>query len=291
MHIYPIRNSRNYWNIPLYCCHECGLQCQTKFTITDDGNIDIVPNPLYNLITKRCNKYETLRPATIPIHSFDLQYPEGLEGRLYYPDLIVIPDLSFSIFITFPLTTNIEVTINCEKEITLRELIFMIKSIYIQIYEDEEKTADSTMFTITQNCECKQISLKNEIEKYIILNSSLNQDCSICYMSLGERDTVKLSCNHYFHRDCIVGWIEKGNGLSCPLCRNAIYSCQLCNGSQSITSYEEYVVLPVHLREISMNRNTTNGLYGIYNHDLENLYITSMKYNRIMKILQVNVNT
>lgn len=290
MHVYPLRSSRNYWKIPLYCCHECGANCQTKFTVTNDGTIDIIPNPLYDPATKKCNKYDTLCPATIPIHSYDLQFPSGMEGKLYYPDLVVIPDLSFTIFLNFPFTTNVEIAITCEQAVTLRELLQLIKSAYIQIYQDEEKTADSTVFTITRTCKCIDVDLKERIEQNMIEPQSENtNDCSVCYMPL-ESSIVQLPCQHLYHKECILGWIEKGSGLNCPLCRKPIHPCDDCNGEQMITTEEEHIVLPADLREVTMNRNTTNGIYGIYSHDLENLYITEIKYNRIMKILQVSIN-
>lgn len=288
MHVYPLRSSRNYWKIPLYCCHECGSSCQTKFTVTNEGNIDIIPNPLYDPITKKCNKYDTLCPATIPIHSYDLQFPVGMEGKLYYPDLVVIPDSSFTIFLNFPFTTNVEVAITSEQPVTLRELLQLIKMTYIQIYQDEEKTAETTLFTITRSCKCIDTDLKEKIQQSVFTGLE-EGDCSVCYMSL-ETEIVQLPCQHLFHKECILGWIEKGSGSNCPLCRKPIHPCDECKGEQMITTEEEHVVIPVELREVTMNRNTTNGLYGIYSHDLENLYITDIKYNRIMKILQVNIN-
>lgn len=290
MHIYPIRNTRNYWNIPIYCCHDCSIKCKTRIVVTEEGNIDIVQNPLYDILTKKCNKYDTLRKGTIPLKSFNFQIPFGIEGRLYYPDLVVIPDLSFSMCLTFPFMRSIEISITCEQPITLRELIELIKTIYIQIYEDEEKTADTTIFTITQPCVCIDVDLKEEIVKHIIETpDNLHSDCSICYTPL-EKDIVKLPCQHIYHTPCILGWIDKGNGMNCPLCRYAIHPCQQCNGERLVTTDEEFVVLPVHLREVTMNRNNTNGIYGIYSYDLEQLYLTEMQYNRVLKILQIDIN-
>lgn len=292
MHVYPIRNSRNYWKIPLYCCHECTISCQNKFTVTSEGNIDIIQNPHYDSITKKCNKYDSLCPATIPIHSFSLNDPHGLEGKLFYPDLIVIPDESFNVYLTFPFNTTVEVGVKTHTPITLRELLELIKQLYIQIYEDEEKTSESTLFTITRSCECVNSDLKSKVASMLVNTADLNtlpeDGCSVCYMPL-EQQIVKLSCNHLFHKECIFSWIDKGTGFTCPLCRTAIHNCNECNNNQIITTEEEYVVLPVHLRDLSMDRNTTNGIYGIYTHDLENLYITELKYNRIMKLLQVSV--
>ena len=46
-------------------------------------------------------------------------------------------------------------------------------------------------------------------------------DCSICLSELKKKQKiVKLSCNHYFHLECI----SKVNSNACPLCRCEIIS-------------------------------------------------------------------
>ena len=48
--------------------------------------------------------------------------------------------------------------------------------------------------------------------------------CAIC------RENIKLNngkilltvCNHYFHEDCLVAWLQKGVSFTCPLCRAEI---------------------------------------------------------------------
>lgn len=55
-----------------------------------------------------------------------------------------------------------------------------------------------------------------------------NDDCCICLSKLSEVDLeildkiVKLDCNHYYHKFCLLGWIESDNPLhlNCPLCLN-----------------------------------------------------------------------
>ncbi|XP_044259002.1 E3 ubiquitin-protein ligase RNF181-like [Tribolium madens] len=42
--------------------------------------------------------------------------------------------------------------------------------------------------------------------------------CPVCLKEHGEGETVKkMPCNHTFHAECILPWLEKTN--SCPLCR------------------------------------------------------------------------
>ena len=50
------------------------------------------------------------------------------------------------------------------------------------------------------------------------------QLCCICYVEYENTDEVtKLECDpkHYFHTECIVAWINRGNN-SCPICRKPI---------------------------------------------------------------------
>ena len=46
--------------------------------------------------------------------------------------------------------------------------------------------------------------------------------CAICLLDIKNvNDIPELDCNHKFHYDCILPWIENGNN-TCPLCRNII---------------------------------------------------------------------
>ena len=72
------------------------------------------------------------------------------------------------------------------------------------------------------------------LNKYLIENNNIGSNnnniginnniyCSICLDSLdsfySNKNIIKLDCNHIFHYDCFLPWIESGN-KTCPLCRN-----------------------------------------------------------------------
>ena len=47
----------------------------------------------------------------------------------------------------------------------------------------------------------------------------LKEDCLICHDNFEKNNrAIVLSCNHFFHKECIQQWFTKSN--KCPLCRN-----------------------------------------------------------------------
>ena len=51
------------------------------------------------------------------------------------------------------------------------------------------------------------------------LKKDTDTTCAICLVSFAKRKFVwKLSCNHYFHYNCIEKWSDLEN-YTCPMCR------------------------------------------------------------------------
>tara|TARA_B100000745_G_scaffold4949_1_gene4117 strand:+ start:641 stop:1054 length:414 start_codon:yes stop_codon:yes gene_type:complete len=65
--------------------------------------------------------------------------------------------------------------------------------------------------------------IKNLLKQRIILSDENNlSDCPICLDSFHRNSPIIiLLCNHKFHEQCIIGWLNKDNN-SCPLCREDI---------------------------------------------------------------------
>ena len=114
-----------------------------------------------------------------------------------------------------------------------------------------------------------------------------NKICSICQDSINLTASI-LKCGHIFHENCIDRWVDS-DGKNCPICRDNLYSCNSCNGyGFTILNYEG-VVIPVNLRGNILNRNHTDGIFGIYGHDFENLFLKSLFFDRINRRLYIGI--
>ena len=289
--IYPIRKTTKEWNIPLYCSHICDEKCskmyiQTSEETTEEHNIytySITDNPTY--IDGKCNLFNKLEQTYIDIENYDKVDPQGINGPLYNPNEIVIPDKSFILNITFPLSNTIEVKINSlTNGMTLNQLIHCIKMLYIFIYDEEEYSSTEQTFNIQTDCKCSNIKHTDYLEDFV---ETPDNDCSICYNNYNEYKPSKLKCNHVFHTECISKWLNTSH--TCPLCRQSIISCQLCNNTKIINMEYTGVVIPYEFRNEILNRNTTDGTFGIWGYDLRDLMIENLHYNRIKNILTMNI--
>lgn len=285
--VYPIRMTKSEWKIPLYCYHTCNSRCAQMYVRDrlDPNTIRyiLVDNPEY--IDEKCPLHNQLQPTSPCIHSFEINRPFGSTGPLYEPNMVVIPDNQFSMMITYPLINTVNVTINSSTSsgFTLAQLISSIKMVYHYIYQEEERTSTPISYQIKKECGgCKNKILKDFVKE---IKSPENLECSICYNKYILDDACQLSCNHIYHKQCIFRWLE--NAKTCPLCRRQIIQCNECDGSGIIYYNYNGVVIPLEHRENILNRNTTNGIFGIYGHDLEDLFIEYLHYNRVTKYLSI----
>jgi len=288
MRIYPLRLSKNYWKIPIYSKHQCNEFCSLSlFSDQNNSNyLTISQNPDYDISSNKCPKNNKIQRDIIPISKYDINDPKTRRGILHDFDQIVIPHKNFKTYITYPLTNPVDIEIiSSAKNFTLRELIYSIKEAYTAIYKEEEQTATPLIYERKKICPCKYIDLKKTLTKHTTIE---NKKCVICYDDLRKSKNVKLNCKHIFDKKCMEKWIDnKGN--NCPLCRAPLYKCSICNGKQYISSYYKGIVIPLKERGYIMNRNYTNGIYGIYGHDLEDLCIKEMYYNKLRRRLYLDI--
>ena len=288
--VYPIRKTKKEWNIPFYCYHLCTQRCSQinlRERISSRSiRYILVDNPDY--VNHKCQLNTKLEKTFIRLSTFDPERPMGGTGPLYEPDEIVISDTRINVNISYPLSITLEVTIISQNSygFTLCELINSIKVIYQFIYYEEERTSVPQCYRLKRDC---QKCIGKKIEDYVIEENKLDCECSICYEKHTTHSIVKLKCDHIFHKDCIYKWIE--NNPSCPLCRKNVIECDECDGSGFI--YYDYngTVIPVDHRGNYLNRNTTNGIFGIFGHDLEDLVIENMYYNKENRLLSLNISS
>jgi len=56
-------------------------------------------------------------------------------------------------------------------------------------------------------------------------NSKEIKECTICLDDIGLKsgeNVTKTICNHYFHKQCLSGWIDGEKKETCPNCRAKI---------------------------------------------------------------------
>ena len=285
--VYPIRTTKKEWTIPIYCKHLCNIRCSKLYYRNQSDLYILMDNPFY--VNGKCEKNNLIESTFIRLSSFNTENPSGISGPLYEPDNIIIPDTNVSVLLSYPLSTCVKINMiaRTSKGFTITELIYLIKMIYQYIYKEEEKTSTSKIYYIKKKCiSCennKNYFLKDELKPL-----DETQECSVCYDKYSNTNKAcKLLCKHIFHKTCILKWLETSK--TCPLCRKIVKKCNVCNDSGFIYCNYTGVVIPVKHRGVISNRNTTDGVFGIFGYDLEDLLIENIHYNKEIKLLTLNI--
>ena len=326
--VYPIRMTRKEWHIGLYTIHDCTQGCNYRL-VKDKKNKKfkftvIVPEFVDN--DSKCGRNNNIENTIISVNNFDIRNPCGIFGKLYQADNIVIPHNEFTMILNFPFYTKLKITVNepLGNGFTLKEILYAIKLSYQDIYTMEEQTATSHTYILVRKCKnCNSININKKLQQYNRITCKENQNdssvdtCSICKEDINfehsdieinnttsnllnkcdqdnctDNDTklIKLDkCGHIFHEYCITKWVDS-NGKTCPLCRKSLFECNECDGSGYKTVYYDGVVPPIEYRGTGP-RLHTDGIYGIYDYYLEDLYISGLKYNSIDQELFVTIQT
>jgi hypothetical protein len=143
---------------------------KNKTTLESIINIEKNNAPVYNLINPvyiqyntnykngKCDLSNGIIKSFIRISNFNISNPTCEEGPLFNSDEKIIPDDSFTLIVSYPLSFNFEVVINNDLSVpgfTLKELIHSIQALYKFIYEEEERTATQQIYRFSRKCsEC-----------------------------------------------------------------------------------------------------------------------------------------
>lgn len=266
---YPKRKNKLYKEIDIFNIHKCIPECEYDIYQMDD----IVYFNINELVNGKCEQNNLLSRGLIRLNDFNINQPKTIMNDLLYNDEVVL-DNDINIYINFPIKNKSTFKIFNEKNITISQLIDIIRKVYQQIYDDEYKTCSPIKYTFIENCnDCNVNDIQDCINNKDKIN---NQECSIC-LENNEKTSIKLDCGHILHNNCLNKWISTNNN-TCPICRDYINKCDSCKGKLQIEKEYENKVIPIEHRTNFISRNTTDGIFGIYGVDFENLHINRIFY-------------
>lgn len=267
---YPKRDNKIYREIDMFNVHKCDFSCMVNIYQTGD----IVHFNVNELVDGLCEKNETITRGMIKLDSFEKDNPETTMGELLHDDEIILTK-GFNVYICFPVNNKCIFKIDAEKNTTLGELLDTIKRIYQQIYDEEYNTCTPIRYTLVENCsDCNILSIQHDINNKEKIEG---QECVICLHD--DKDAIKLDCGHILHNECLSQWVALNNN-TCPICREYINKCNSCNGKLQIEKEYENKVIPIEHRR-GICRNTTDGTFGVYGLDFENLYLNRIFYSNV----------
>jgi len=219
--------------------------------------------------------YTNNKISDISLFHYNIKNPQTIDGSLQYSSIEILSKNNVSIKCEFPLQNTVKANVSYAKNINLKRIIHIIQKIYKHIYDIEEITCSPIEYTYHKQC-----SHCNDITKYMnAYTPSSNEKCSICLYYLSDNETSLLNCGHYFHKHCLIQWCTYGNGKTCPICRKYISNCEECNGKQTLSITTEGKIIPKKYRDDENIRNDTNGIFKIYQYDLEKLFLKFIYVN------------
>jgi hypothetical protein len=150
--IYPLRLTRNSWDIPLFSYHKCTTNCKKIWVECENiPNCFIYTNNIdYDEKEQKCSKYGNIEKSHINISNFNIADPSSYKGPLHNPEMIVIPDTKFSMIIDYPLQNPVEFEVKAinSRGFTIKDIIYSIQRVYKHIYAEEERTATPVTYKI-----------------------------------------------------------------------------------------------------------------------------------------------
>jgi len=267
--------------------HKCSDNCAKMFAKTPEsgigfGSYHLVDNPAY--IDGKCNDSEKIEDTCVYISSFDEN-----DHQLLNPDEIVIHDAKYKIVISYPLSKSVEFIFESPNGFTRLDCIKNIVNSYKYIYKMEDETATEKTFYFEKKCNNCQNSIIEPTEYHIVNDEST---CAVCLENMEVGSVChKLTCDHLFHKDCIAEWFDRNP--TCPLCKKSHRDTSNCGKCSDGIVSNNYIgkVLPVELRGSFLNRDESDGIYGIWGHDIGDLVIEGMTYDAEKKEFSMSIGS
>lgn len=278
-------------DIPINKTHECSSFCKKTFIECKPGCYQIGPNPDYDEKTGRCKDYGKVSEGCIHISDY---LPGQNEEGFHDLDKIVVTDSEMDMVFDYPLNGEHVFHFKAPQDagFTRKDLINSVCQTYHKIYDDEEETAKEQHFHFKKKCNSCGYELLVTDE---VVDEPVDDVCAICHYEYRKDDDVKkLPCNHIYHSNCVSNWLEEHH--SCPLCRKEcghIIQCGKCDGGEVVVDYIGKV-LPVEERAKLgglINRHRTDGVYGIWGHDIGDLWIEGLTYDKDEQKLYLTIGS
>jgi hypothetical protein len=163
---------------------------------------------------------------------------------------------------------------------TFEEQINLCKDLIATGIENEENYKNNIPFTTAKiyldggkdnsyECFCYHyMGITIKIENHF----NDEEICGICLnkWNLRNNDVIKLSCNHYFHKECILNWFSNDISNSCPICRCPHDSCFTAERELGLnTIINETNIINVKSKSEKINiDNSQNAIIAIVTHIL-----------------------
>jgi len=272
-------------HIPLKKYHICTERCANQYVkrkIDDECfTLELASNPHYQ--NGKCQNYNKIENAYIQVenkHDMD---------NVIELDKLVITDTEIKIPFSYPLRNEHIFTFKSTNGFTKKDIIINICETYAYIYKMEEETATKHKYYFTTKCD-------NCANSYVgASNTIINEDklsCSICLNDFVSKEmVVKLPCKHIYHDTCINTWLNKVP--SCPLCRQNMehYGCTQCKKGLITTEYVG-ITAPIEFKTSGLlNRDQTDGVWGIWGHDIGDLVIEELTYDFEAKTVKMCIGS
>jgi hypothetical protein len=296
--------------IKLPLLHLCDEYCKNNYIL---GMFPNGENKSYDSTTKTCKKNRKIIntcPQIIDCLTEDI-FEKKNKSYFIKGDKIVINENNICIIFSYPLDGSVSFdfeSIN-GNGFTRKELVNLICKTYQRIYKEEEESI-TDFYGVTKCNNCNNINIDSsksyKLSEDVSINSKYVDDtCHVCDKNILEcvgnsskYMKKQFMCGHIFHKKCINKYLKTND--DCPGCKKLInqnetieFNCEKCN-SNSVNFIFTGKIVPFEYRKYFgplVNRHETNGKYGIWGHDLSDLCLEGIYYNKATGTVTLDIGS